>query len=202
MEDKMKEGMGPIKIHITTKLIRIQEKLNAPKNQFNKFGGYPYRSCEDIIEAVKPLLVAEELALLLSDEIVEVGSRVYVKATAKISGNEGINLQVSAYAREPESKKGMDASQITGATSSYARKYALNGLFAIDDTKDADTMDNMEPAKTSAKIERNWIKELEVASTLEELRGIFAEAYPATKGEEKAKVKMAYDKKKIKLEGE
>lgn len=124
-------------------LSRIQSELKAPKNQENKFGGYRYRSCEDILEAVKPLLAKYHATLVLSDAIEEVGGRVYVKATATFkavdaSDNNGITFTTSAYAREPESRKGMDESQITGAASSYARKYALNGLFCIDDTKDAD----------------------------------------------------------------
>jgi len=120
-------------------LRKIQKELKAPKNQKNTFGNYKYRSCEDILEAVKPLL--EEAELIITDEIVIVGDRYYVKATVKIKqGTE--EVIVTAYAREPETKKGMDESQITGSSSSYARKYALNGLFLIDDTKDADTMDN------------------------------------------------------------
>lgn len=129
---------------ITDKLLGIQTALKAPKNQTNPFGGYNYRSCEEILEAVKPLLEKAMTTLNLSDEIVEVGGRIYVKATATLydcsSYTEGHIDTISAtgYAREEESKKGMDASQITGSASSYARKYALNGLFCIDDTKDAD----------------------------------------------------------------
>lgn len=119
------------------KLYQIQGELKAPKNQVNNFGGYRYRSCEDILEAVKPLLSKHELALTISDEIIEVGGRVYVRATASITDGDS-TINNSAYAREAESKKGMDESQITGAASSYARKYALNGLLCIDDTKDAD----------------------------------------------------------------
>lgn len=122
---------------IYKKLISIQKELKAPKGQYNSFGKYRYRSCEDILEAVKPLLIREDVLLTLSDEIVEVGCRVYVKATASAS-HEGKTISVTAYAREDELKKGMDGSQITGASSSYARKYALNGLFCIDDTKDSD----------------------------------------------------------------
>ena len=121
------------------KLLAIQAKLKAPKGQFNKFGGYSYRSCEDILEAVKPLLAEEGLTLTLRDEVVEVGGWHYVKATAAIRVLMGDAIEVTAYAREAETKKGMDASQITGTASSYARKYALNGLFLIDDTKDDDT---------------------------------------------------------------
>ena len=136
-------------------LSEIQSKLKAPKGQVNKFGNYKYRSCEDIIEAVKPILAAHKAALVISDEIVMVGERVYVKATARLTGPENTFIgEATAYAREQESKKGMDEAQITGSASSYARKYALNGLFAIDDTKDADTLspeDNQAPAKLQSK---------------------------------------------------
>lgn len=131
-------------------LQQIQTELKAPKGQFNKFGGYKYRSCEDILEALKPVLAKYHAAVLLSDEVVEVGGRVYVKATATLK-TESESVQVTAFAREAESRKGMDDSQITGSASSYARKYALNGLFGIDDTKDADTMDNTETAPKQAK---------------------------------------------------
>ena len=120
------------------KLSQIQSEVKAPKGQFNSFGKYHYRSCEDIVEAVKPILNKHGFALLLNDEVTEVGGRVYVKATATITDGKE-SYAATAFAREEETKKGMDASQITGTASSYARKYALNGLFAIDDTKDADT---------------------------------------------------------------
>lgn len=119
-------------------LIEIQKKLKAPKGQYNSFGKYKYRSAEDILEAVKPLCHEKNCTLTLSDEMVNIGERYYIKATAKIT-NGTEDVVVSAYAREDETKKGMDGSQITGTASSYARKYALNGLFCIDDTKDADT---------------------------------------------------------------
>lgn len=119
-------------------LIKIQHELKAPKGQYNSFGKYKYRSAEDILEAVKPLLSKYNAQLTLSDEIIEVGGRVYVKATATFKDSDSIET-VTAFAREPSDKKGMDDSQITGTASSYARKYALNGLFLIDDTKDADT---------------------------------------------------------------
>lgn len=125
-----------MKTELHKKLWTIQQTLNAPKNQRNNFGGYNYRSAEDILEAVKPLL--QNITLTVSDEIVLIGNRYYVKATATLSDGED-EIAVNAYAREEESKKGMDASQLTGATSSYARKYALNGLFCIDDAKDPDT---------------------------------------------------------------
>ena len=121
-----------------SKLLEIQHRLKAPKGQYNSFGKYKYRSCEDILEAVKPILNDVGCTLTLSDEIVLIGDRFYVKATALLIGAD-TNHQVTAYAREDEDKKGMDGSQITGTASSYARKYALNGLFCIDDTKDADT---------------------------------------------------------------
>ena len=122
------------------KLVKIQSELKAPKGQVNKFGNYRYRSAEDIIEAAKPILHKYNCALLISDEIVQVSDRVYVKATAMLidEENEELPIRVYGWAREEEVKKGMDAAQITGSASSYARKYALNGLFAIDDTKDAD----------------------------------------------------------------
>lgn len=129
---------------INDKLRAVQVALKAPKGQYNDFGKYSYRSCEDILEAVKPLLADNELTLTISDKVEVVGTRTYVVATATLRDGDQY-LTVSATAREPESKKGMDESQITGCASSYARKYALNGLFLIDDTKDADTMDNREP---------------------------------------------------------
>ena len=118
-------------------LSEIQANLKAPKGQYNDFGKYKYRSCEDILEAVKPLLTEQNCILLLTDEMVEVGGRIYVKATATIKHNNE-SISTCGYAREEETKKGMDTSQITGAASSYARKYALNGLFCIDDNKDSD----------------------------------------------------------------
>ena len=118
------------------------KSLRAPKGQFNQFGKYKYRSCEDILEAVKPHL--DGLILTVTDEIIEIRDRIYVKATAKVSDLEK-EITVSAFAREPDQMKGMSDSQVTGAASSYARKYALNGLLCIDDSKDADTMDNSKP---------------------------------------------------------
>ena len=139
------------------KLLNIQAELKAPKGQFNSFGNYKYRSCEDILEAVKPLLMKYKTILTISDELTQVGDRYYVRATATITDIEDAEYYSNtAYAREEESKKGQDASQITGTASSYARKYALNGLFLIDDTKDADTDEHAkqtgtEPKKASEK---------------------------------------------------
>lgn len=125
---------------IYEKLAAVQFSLKAPKSQFNKFGNYNYRNCEDIIEAAKPLLKENGLLLVLSDELVNIGDRFYVKAIATVIDiTDGTTFAVTAFAREENEKKGMDGSQLTGASSSYARKYALNGMFAIDDTKDSDT---------------------------------------------------------------
>lgn len=130
-------------MNIHEKLQRVQSNLKAPKNQYNKFGGYNYRNCEDIQEAVKPLLKAVKAALVVGDELVLIGDRYYIKATARfIDCESGETVENTAYAREEQEKKGMDVSQVTGSTSSYARKYALNGLFCIDDVKDADNQNN------------------------------------------------------------
>ena len=128
------------KLNIHSKLKGIQSSLKAPKGQTNKFGGYAYRSAEEILTAVKPLLAEWNCTLVITDDVVEVGGRIYVKAMAVLACAEGgeYTIQATGFARESETRKGMDDSQITGSASSYARKYALNGLFAIDDTKDAD----------------------------------------------------------------
>lgn len=134
-------------------LSAIQSTLNAPKNQYNAFGKYAYRSCEDILAAVKPLLKEHECSLTLTDEVLLIGGRFYVRATAALFDEQGEQITVSALAREDETKKGMDGAQITGAASSYARKYALNGLFCIDDVKDPDTTNRHEgkdPTKAKA----------------------------------------------------
>lgn len=120
-------------------LIAIQSELKAPKSQFNKFGGYKYRKAEDILESVKPLLAKQKCTLIITDDVVLIGNRIYVKATATIKNEKGECETTNGWAREEETKKGMDGSQITGASSSYARKNALNGLFAIDDNADSDT---------------------------------------------------------------
>lgn len=143
-------------------LINIQSELKAPKGQYNKFGGYKYRSAEDILEAVKPLLKDNGCTLTISDEIIGVGNRVYVKATCTLKNSSGEMEHTTAFAREEETKKGMDGSQITGSASSYARKYALNGLFAIDDTKDADATNTHGKDDTS---EDNAIAELNKCKT-------------------------------------
>jgi len=137
-------------MNINQKLTALQNELKAPKTQLNKQFGRYYRNQEDILEAVKPLLKKYELSLTISDEVVCIGSRFYVKANVHLIDSESSTILVTAYAREEEEKKGMDASQITGSASSYARKYALNGLFLIDDTKDADSSDNRPAVKTPA----------------------------------------------------
>ena len=137
---------------IILKLVQIQRELKAPKGQFNSFGKYHYRSCEDITEAAKPLCAKYNAALILEDDVVEIGGRFYIKSTARLTDAEnGASVSASAFAREEETKKGMDASQLTGATSSYARKYALSGLFALDDTKDSDYTNTGDGSATENK---------------------------------------------------
>jgi len=145
----------------------IQQELKAPKNQFNAFGKYKYRSCEDIVQGYKKL--PYQILLLISDEVVLVGDRVYVKATATLTDGENL-ISCTGLAREAQTKKGMDDSQITGAASSYARKYALNGLFCIDDTKDADSMNNSANNKISVK--------LLSASQVKTIKGMLSELIP------------------------
>ena len=152
---------------INDKLSAIQTKIKAPKNLYNKFGEYYYRNAESILEAVKPYLESLNLFLVINDSIVMVGERYYVRATATLADCEtGESIEVSAYAREALEKPKMDASQITGSTSSYARKYALNGLFLLDDTKDADTD---EYAKTTGKDAPKEANEAEFKAELREL---------------------------------
>lgn len=157
-------------------LIMIQQELKAPKAQRNNFGGYNYRSCEDILEAVKPLLAEQSCTLTVTDDIVLIGDRIYVKATATLTNPDGKSVSTTAFAREPEQKKGMDESQISGMASSYARKYALNGLFCIDDTKDADTMDNTHeghsaPIAQQKEDNRPWMSEKNLHDILARVSG-------------------------------
>lgn len=138
---------------IVEKLLSVQTELKAPKGQYNSFGKYKYRSCEDILEAVKPILAKYKASITVSDELVQIGNRIYVKSTARFIDAEvaAPSIDNTAFAREPDTKKGMDESQITGTASSYARKYALNGLLLIDDTKDADTDENRNEREGRAK---------------------------------------------------
>lgn len=154
-------------------LNKIQQELKAPKGQYNSFGKYHYRSCEDIVEAVKPLLGIGTLTI--SDEVVCVGARIYVKATATLQDGDKKD-SATGWAREAEVRKGMDDSQITGATSSYARKYALNGLFLIDDTRDADTQEAPKPpVKKFDPIEAEWKAKIEFCTDVEELKKVWGE---------------------------
>lgn len=171
--------------NIHNQLQTIQEKLKAEKGQYNSFGKYKYRSCEDILKAVKPLLKETATTLTLSDELQYIGDRYYIKATAKLS-NGSESIETTGYAREEEDKKGMDGSQITGASSSYSRKYALCGLFAIDDGIDSDTTNTgreKTTKKTSQKSEteaegkidfKEKNAEIRNATTAEEVRSIYA----------------------------
>jgi hypothetical protein len=144
------------KISIYSKLLSIQNELKAPKNQYNKFGKYNYRSCEDILEAIKPLCLKYGAVVLIDDYVSQIGERFYVKARASlIDIDTQEEVYACAYARESENKKGMDSAQVTGATSSYARKYALNGLFCIDDTKDVDTQEYQEKKQTNNNQSKN-----------------------------------------------
>lgn len=165
-------------------LVHLQSNLNAPKNLRNSFGNYNYRSAESILEALKPLLKETEAVLTLSDDIEYIGDRYYIKATAKLEWGTD-SRSVTAYAREEESKKGMDTSQITGSTSSYSRKYALNGLFLIDDTKDADTDEfinqNRGQDKTVVKADKTlpWLNKSDTenySKVVEALKGGFTMA--------------------------
>lgn len=185
--------------NILRKLATIQQTLSAPKNQYNKFGEYKYRSCEDILEGLKPCMEATKTAIVLTDDVVEINSRFYVKATATLLDceSDSLNATISntAYAREEESKKGMDSSQITGAASSYARKYALNGLFCIDDTKDADTMNNTEKNESGKSKQE---KEKKGSSNSEQIQ-----MQPIPQYIDKVKqdsLKMLMDKKGVKME--
>ena len=174
------------------KLINIQTELKAPKSQLNRFSNYRYRSAEDILEAVKPLLKKEGCYLNLTDEVVQIGDRYYVKATVSLVSGEK-TVSSTAYAREAQVKKGMDESQITGMASSYARKYALNGLFCIDDTRDADTMDNTAPALD--KLEEKVIASVKAAKTHKDLETIWSEYEGINTG----KLKMTLAKKSKEL---
>lgn len=157
-------------MNIQEKLFYIQQNLKAPKGQYNKFGDFHYRSCEDIQEAVKPILKEVKAVLLIGDEIIQIGNRFYIKATAALQDIES-NEQIAntAFAREVEEKPKMDAAQVTGSCSSYARKYALNGLFCIDDAKDPDYP--TEPSKQQGKAQgkpRNGISKAEIAKLQQE----------------------------------
>lgn len=181
--------------NLLQKLSAVQQELKAPKGQKNTFGNYRYRSCEDILEAVKPLLARVGLSLVLSDELVAIGNssqRYYIKATATLYDiNDGTPISNTAYAREEETKKGMDGSQITGTASSYARKYALNGLFNIDDTKDADTDEYTKQTKIETTPKKEEIKNVPLISKQQ------TEIIVKSKDNEIVKNALAYYKKEI-----
>lgn len=163
--------LAPATLH--EKLVEIQKELKVPKNQFNKFGGYNFRSAEDILATAKPLVNAMGLALTCDDDLVMLGNRYYVKATVSLS--DGVSSATrTAFAREPENKKGMDESQITGTASSYARKYALNGLFAIDDVKDADSNEHAVELKARPEpvleLSKEDLKSIQSAETVADLK--------------------------------
>jgi hypothetical protein len=203
-----------ITLPIRAKQLAIQNELKAPRSKYNSFGNYWYRSCEDILEAVKPLCVKYSAVIDIKDDLVLVGDRHYVKSTAKLTDiDTGESVYSTAFAREAESKKGMDASQVTGLTSSYARKYALNGLLCIDDTKDADTDEahkasrssspEDEPLKRTHKDEKSGdpeavealLKRLECYRTIEELNNFSrdcADQLAALGESDKATIRNAY----------
>ena len=177
----------------TVTLAEIQAKLKAPKNQRNNFGNYSYRSCEDILEALKPIINPMGFWVTLNDEIVQVGDRYYVKAIATITDGK-ISWSNTAFAREEESKKGMDGSQVTGASSSYARKYALNGLLSIDDTKDSDATNTHgkeeKPATLAPKIseDKRWITDEQFAKLCEQVKAGDTDAI--RRAQEKVKINL------------
>lgn len=185
------------KIH--EKLMIIQSKLIAPKGQYNNFGKYKYRSCEDILEAAKPLLKEVKATLIISDDLEQIGDRYYIRATAALYDTESPYgfVENHAYAREEESKKGMDGSQITGTASSYARKYALNGLFAIDDTKDSDATNDHDKARYSKPQSAPVQSEKKVTEA--QLKRLFAIAAEAGATEEQLKKACIKDYKKESL---
>jgi len=186
--------------HMKKKLLVIQSKLNAPKNQVNKFWGFNYRSCEDILTAVKPLLTETWTALTISDDIVSQDGRFYVKATATLYDTDSgeVIATTSALAREQEDKKGMDQSQITWAASSYARKYALNWLFCIDDNRDADAMS---PTVNNLTIDETYdwvlkaIESCKTSTELSQIAPVISKVKPNLTTEDFATIKTAYNEK-------
>lgn len=190
--------------NINQQLMAIQAELKAPKSQYNSFGKYKYRSCEDILEAAKPILAKNGCTLTMTDDVVFVGERYYIKATATLS-NGTATVSVSALAREANEKKGMDESQITGTASSYARKYALNGLFCIDDTKDADaTNTHGQEVKPKTKKEQMYedsvqdaLDEIKQCNTVEHLKNTYKH-YPMLISEKRFIDALSARKKEIK----
>lgn len=192
-----KEETAPMPKNVYACLNIVQTELNAPKNQFNNFGNYKYRNCEDILEALKPHLKELKAVVIISDSIEVIQDRFYVKATAKFVLTEsGESIENIAYAREELTKKGMDGAQVTGATSSYARKYALNGLFLVDDSKDADSMDNSQSGTTppptqnqpqSNEPEKDWLDDITQLVAFAKANGL-SPAEAVTQGRKKYKI--------------
>lgn len=178
-------------------LAKIQAELNAPKGQFNNFGKYNYRSCEDILEALKPLLQKHDCLVTLDDTVTSCGTRIYIRAIATITNSSGDKVNACGYAREPEEKRGMDSAQVTGSCSSYARKYALSGLFAIDDNKDADTMEPVKKPSSKNTIQEA-IKIINRQNNLSDLRNVFTGLTATIK--KNPDVIKAKDTKKAELE--
>lgn len=167
--------------NLVTKLNYIQTHLNAPKDARNTFGGYNYRSAESILKAVKPLLDKQKVCITLSDQVIMIGDRIYIQATAKITDGKA-ELHTTAFAREPDIKKGADPSQITGTASSYARKYALCGLFAIDDNKDADALNRHDTSDSNKQekqesVLQSYMDEMKSSKNLQELKTHFGKAW-------------------------
>ena len=166
---------------IYTKLMNVQNELKVPKNNTNTFGNYKFRNAEDILEALKPLLKKYNATVIITDDVVTTGDRYYIKATVKFIDTEtGETIETSALAREDETKKGFDSSQITGSTSSYARKYALNGLFAIDDTKDSDTTNKHlkdEPTLSDAQIKRLYTISNKAGYSADKVKNMIKQKY-------------------------
>ena len=182
------------------KLIQIQSELKVPKSQTNSHGGYKFRSCEDILESVKPILKKYDCCIIMKDEIVSEGNRIYIRATAQLLSADGGKIETTAFAREPENRKGFDESQLTGAASSYARKYALNALFGIDDTKDPDATnkhDQPEKEKGDMALVKKQI------ATCNNLNGINTLAESASRmewtKEERAELKQMFETKRGEL---
>lgn len=180
----------------TEKLNKIQTELNAPKDAYNSFGKYKYRSAESILQAVKPLLAKQGLILTISDSVIQIAERIYIQATAKITdGKESV--ETTALAREPLLKKGMDDSQITGATSSYARKYALCGLLAIDDNKDADALNRHEDEEEKITLKtEDIIKSLNGANNLAQLKELFGYSWKYADAEQRKIIQPIYEQRK------
>lgn len=170
-EEKQAEQTAQERPNIYAQLLYIQQNLNAPKDLVNNFGNYKYRSCESILQAVKPLLQDKQVDLLLQDEIVLIGDRYYVKSTATLINVLGDEVAACGYAREDLAKKGMDGAQLSGATSSYARKYALSALFAIDDAKDSDARNTHKTDKKSLIEEAMY--EITIATTTAQVKSIY-----------------------------